>query len=59
VKTASSISGNRPFLSPVNFLRDASHPLIAALCFHHSRTLFSLTPKIAAALGFPYPLRTE
>jgi hypothetical protein len=52
VKTASSFSGNHPFLGPVNFLRDASHPLIAALCFHHSRTLPSSTPKIAAALRF-------
>jgi hypothetical protein len=57
VKTASNTSGNHPFLGPVNFLRDASHPLIAALCFRQSRTLLSLTPKIAAALQFP--LRTE
>jgi hypothetical protein len=53
-KTASSISGNRPFLGPLNFLRDASHLLIAALCFRHSQTLLSLTPKIAAALRFPF-----
>jgi hypothetical protein len=53
-KTTSSTSGNRPFLDPVNFLRDASHPLIAALCFRHSRTLLSSTQKIAAALWFPF-----
>jgi hypothetical protein len=51
--TASSVSGNRPFLGPVNFFHDASHPLIAALCFRHSRMLHLLTPKIAAALRFP------
>jgi hypothetical protein len=45
VKTASSISENRPFLGPVNFLHDASHLLIAVLCFRHSRTLFSSAPK--------------
>jgi hypothetical protein len=38
---APSISGNCPFLGPVNFLHDASHPLIAALCFRHSRMLLS------------------
>jgi len=54
VKTAASISGNRPFLGPVNFLCDSSHPLIAVLCFRHSRTLLSSTPKIAAALRFPF-----
>jgi len=54
MKTASSISGNRPFLGPVNFLRDISHLLIAVLCFRHSRTLLSSTPKIAAALRFPF-----
>jgi len=54
VKTASSISGNRPFLDPVNFLPDASHPLIAVLCFHHSQTFLSSTPKLAAALQFPF-----
>jgi len=32
----------------------ASHPLIAVLCFRHSRTLLSSTPKIAAALRFPF-----
>jgi hypothetical protein len=53
VKTASPVSGNRPFLGPVNFLHDASHLLIDALCFCHSRTLLSSTPKIAAALRFP------
>jgi hypothetical protein len=53
VKTASSISGNRPFLGPVNFFHDASYPLIAALCFRHSRMLLSSTPKFAAALRFP------
>ena len=53
LKTALSISGNRPFLGPVNFFRDASHPLIAALCFRHSRTVLPSTPKIAAALRFP------
>jgi hypothetical protein len=53
-KTASSTSGNRPFLGPVNFLRDTSHPLITALCFRHSRTLLPLTPKIAVALWFPF-----
>jgi hypothetical protein len=41
-------------LGPVNFLRDASHPLIAALCFRHSRTLLPSTPKIAATLRFPF-----
>jgi hypothetical protein len=30
------------------------HLLIAALCFRHSRTLLSSTPKIAAALRFPF-----
>jgi len=54
VKTASSISGNRPFLGPVNFLCDASHPLIAVLCFRHSQMLLSSTPKTAAALWFPF-----
>jgi hypothetical protein len=54
VKTALSVSGNRPFLGPVNFLHDASHPLIAVLRFRHSRTLLSSTPKIAAALRFPF-----
>jgi hypothetical protein len=39
VKTPSSIPGNRPF---------------AALCFRHSRTLLLSTPKIAAALRFPF-----
>jgi hypothetical protein len=53
VKTLSSISGNCRCLGPVNFLRDASHLLIAALCFHHSRMLLSSTPKIATALWFP------
>jgi len=33
---------------------DASHPLIAVLCFRHSRTLLSSTPKTAAALRFPF-----
>jgi hypothetical protein len=28
MKTASSVSGNRPFLGQVNFLRNASHPLM-------------------------------
>jgi len=54
MKTVSSISGNRPFLGPVNFLHDASHPLITVLCFRHSRMLLSSTPKIAVALGFPF-----
>jgi len=54
VKTASQISGNHPFLGPVNFLRDASHPLITALCFRHSQTLFSSTPKMSVALRFPF-----
>jgi hypothetical protein len=49
MKTPSSISGNRPFFSPVNFFCDASHPLIAALCLRHSQTLLSSTPNIAAA----------
>jgi hypothetical protein len=54
VKTASSISGNRPFLGPVNLLRDTSHTLIIALCLRHSRTLLSSTPKTTAALRFPF-----
>ena len=54
VKTASSISGNHPFLGPVNFLHASSHLLIAVLCFRHSRTLLSSTPEIAAALQFPF-----
>jgi hypothetical protein len=54
VKTASSISGNRPLLGPVNILHDTSHLLIAALCFHHSQTLLSPTPKIAVALQLPF-----
>jgi hypothetical protein len=54
MKIASSISGNHPFLGPVNFLRDATHPLIDVLCFRHSQTLLSSTPKIAAALQFPF-----
>jgi hypothetical protein len=39
-RTASSVSGNRPFLGPVNFLRYVSHPLIAALCFRQSNVAF-------------------
>jgi hypothetical protein len=54
MKTATSISGNRPFLGPANFLRDASDLLIAVLFFYHSRTLLSSTPKIAAAMRFPF-----
>jgi hypothetical protein len=54
VKTASSFSGNHPFLGPVDFLCDALDSLIAALCFCHSRMLLSSTPKIAAALRFPF-----
>jgi len=54
MKIASSISGNRPFLGPVNFRRGASHPVITILCFRHSRTLLSSTPKIAMALRFPF-----
>jgi hypothetical protein len=54
VKTASLILGNHPFFGPVNFLCDASHPLIAALRFDHSRTLLSSTAKIAATLQFSF-----
>jgi hypothetical protein len=50
VETASSISGNHPFLGPVNFISDASHPPIGAFCFSHSQTLLSSTPKITVAL---------
>jgi len=53
MKTASSISGNPPFLVTVNFFRDASNLLIGALCFHRSRTLLSSTLKIAAAFRLP------
>jgi hypothetical protein len=41
-------------LGPVNFLCDASYLLIAALCSCHSWKLLSSTPKIAAALWFPF-----
>jgi hypothetical protein len=41
-------------VGPVNFLCDTSHPLITILCFRHSRTLLSSTPKFAAALQFPF-----
>jgi hypothetical protein len=40
LKTASSTSGNRPFLGPLNFLRDISHLPIAALCFRQSNVAF-------------------
>jgi hypothetical protein len=60
MKTAPTISGNCPFLGPVNFFRDASHSLITALCFCHSRKLLLTTPKTAAAaLHFLPTLRVE
>jgi hypothetical protein len=42
------------FQEIMTFLRDASHPLIAAWCFRYSRSLLSSTPKLAAALRFPF-----
>jgi hypothetical protein len=42
------------FLESSEFFRDTLHPLIAALYFRHSRTLLSSTPKISAALWFPF-----
>jgi hypothetical protein len=50
VNTESSVSGNHPFLGPLNLFYDASHLLFAALCFCHSRILLSSAPKIAVAL---------
>jgi hypothetical protein len=38
----------------VNLFHDASHSLITALSFHHSQISFPPTPKIAAALQFPF-----
>jgi hypothetical protein len=54
MKTVLSVSGSHPILGPVNFLRDAPHLPVAVLCFRHSRTLLSSTPKTAAALRFPF-----
>jgi hypothetical protein len=54
VKRASSISGNHLFLGPANFIRDASHSLIAALCSCHSRTPYLSTSKFVVALRFPF-----
>jgi hypothetical protein len=54
MKTASSISGSRSFLGTVSLFHDALHFLITALCFRHSQTLLSSTPKIAAALQSPF-----
>jgi hypothetical protein len=52
MKTPSSVSGNHPFFGPVNFFHDDPHLPITDLSFHRSRTVFSPTPKTAAALWF-------
>jgi hypothetical protein len=60
VKTASSISGNSPFLlGPMKFFCDASHSLIAALCFRHSQTSFNQLQKLQRICSVLYPLCTE
>jgi hypothetical protein len=54
MKTASSISENCPFLGSVNFVCDASHLPIVALCFCHSHVLLLSVLKLGAALWFPF-----